>query len=194
MDLDDLSSRWQAAFGDCPPIGHLLRHNLPDRWVRFHSLPGSKRLAETESEYAEVLRRAQTVLADLRADDPSDPATLLVVSESWSHDAGPAPRTAAEQDLLPATYWRSVRPDPEDPRGWWTNLWVSTIAAEDSVVPQLIRLAADDQAAVLLAPTSFRWLLAPYDGGMDVIASSPPERDRLALRHGDWLSARADGL
>jgi hypothetical protein len=39
-----------------------------------------------------------------------------------------------------------------------------------------------------------RWLLHPYDGGMDVIAESPAARNRLRSRHKAWLSHRADGL
>jgi hypothetical protein len=41
-----------------------------DRWGRFHSLPGSKRYAESEVEYAIVLDRYNTIL-----DEPSPAAT-----------------------------------------------------------------------------------------------------------------------
>ncbi|MFM9372740.1 hypothetical protein [Streptomyces sp. Da 82-17] len=37
----------------CPPVGHELRGPYRDAWVRFHSLPGSKRYAEDEADAAE---------------------------------------------------------------------------------------------------------------------------------------------
>jgi hypothetical protein len=36
-----------------------------NRWVRFHTLPGSERYPETEAEYGIVLARHNTVLAQL---------------------------------------------------------------------------------------------------------------------------------
>ncbi len=35
---------WNMQFPDCEPVAHLLREAFPSRWVRFHGLPGSKRL------------------------------------------------------------------------------------------------------------------------------------------------------
>ena len=50
--LSGLLDRWAAQWSPCPPVGHELRVIHPDRWVRFHSLPGSKRYAEDDAEYA----------------------------------------------------------------------------------------------------------------------------------------------
>lgn len=50
----------QQRWPDCDPVGHMLRGPYRDVWVRFHGLPGSKRYAEDESEYAVVLERYNT--------------------------------------------------------------------------------------------------------------------------------------
>ena len=85
MDAADLTARWPTAWGDCRPIGHELRSCLHDRWVRFHSLPGSKRYAGSKKEYAEILGRHLTVLAELLARDGTGAEReLLVVTASWS--------------------------------------------------------------------------------------------------------------
>lgn len=70
MDTADLQARWDTAWGDCRPVSYDLRNCLPDRWVRFHSLPGSQRYASNDDEYAELMRRHQTVLAELLEHDP----------------------------------------------------------------------------------------------------------------------------
>ena len=47
---------------------------------------------------------------------------------------------------------------------------------------------------VLIVASDCRWLLHPYDGGMDVIAGSPAERDRLKDRRQAWLPEGPAGL
>ena len=63
--IDEVSSAWESEWGQTPPIAFRLRSLYPDRWVRFHSLPGSKRYAETDAERAEVVSRHHAVLAAL---------------------------------------------------------------------------------------------------------------------------------
>ncbi len=50
-----------------PPMAHELKVNFTDRWVRFHSLPESKRYPESNEEYQEVLSRHNQVLNELCA-------------------------------------------------------------------------------------------------------------------------------
>lgn len=63
----DLTELWQQRWPSCPPVGYKLRDPYQDVWVRFHSLPESKRYAEDESEYTVVLERYNTVLDELFA-------------------------------------------------------------------------------------------------------------------------------
>ncbi len=53
---------WQGTYSNCPMISSQLRHVFPQRWVRFHSLPESKRYAENENEYNTILQRHNAVL------------------------------------------------------------------------------------------------------------------------------------
>jgi len=62
-----------------------------------------------------------------------------------------------------------------------------------SLDPLLLRIADDEQRALIM-PADLRWLLAPYDGGMDVVAATTKIRDDLKARHADWLSAHPSGL
>ena len=66
LDVDAFWAWWQAAFDGCPPIGHRLRARFATRrWIRFHSLPGSKRYATDEAEYAELLHRHDAIATAL---------------------------------------------------------------------------------------------------------------------------------
>ncbi len=199
MDVDTvaLSARWAAAWGDCRPLSYELRSCLEDRWVRFHSLPGSKRYAGDEREHAEVLRRHQVVLGGLLWHEPGDGGEeILVVSASWSASPEPANRDPGLTSVMPAAYWTSVLTDASIPGDEiWTHLWASASRLPGDDLTRLLRLAADDETAgVIITSAAMSWLYAPCDGGADVIAATSQHRDELRHRHQHWLSAHPAGL
>jgi hypothetical protein len=198
VGVDDFGRLWASAWGNCRPIGHELRGCLAERWVRFHSLPGSQRYAESEEQHTEILHRHATILADLlRDDDEPGDTDLLVVSVSWSTEQPRAARDAEVAAETPgARLWTSILTDDSDP-GFpiWTHLWVSVSRLSDPHLQALLRLVADDVTrGVILTSQAMHWLYSPYDGGADVIATSSGQRDRLRSRYAEWLSALPPGL
>lgn len=63
----ELTLRWQQRWAGLAAVGRPLRHAFPSRWVRFHSLPGSKRYAGSDYEYGVQLHRHNTVIGELNA-------------------------------------------------------------------------------------------------------------------------------
>jgi hypothetical protein len=198
VDTAGLTTLWARAWGDCRPVSYELRGCLHDRWVRFHSLRGSKRYADNEEEYAEeLMRRHMAVLAELLSLAGGDRSReLVVVTASWSGPR-PAPRAAELTAVLPAaTYWTSVLTDDSIPADEvWLHLWASAGHLHGGELPRLLGLVADDVTrGVIITTAEMGWLYAPYDGGADVIAASPGHRDQLRRAHEDWLSAHPSGL
>ena len=79
---EDLARLWRERHPSVPPVAHTFRGVFADRWVRFHSLPESKRYPESEDEYAIVLHRYNTVLDELFAGQE-----VFVVTSDWSPTA-----------------------------------------------------------------------------------------------------------
>ncbi|MET7301774.1 hypothetical protein [Embleya sp. NPDC005575] len=188
VDLARLSADWRTHWGGCPPLGHLLKEAFPEKWVRFHSLPDSRRYARNDSEYRVLLERQHTVLADLGA-----PPRLVVVGCACGDGVEPAGRSRQLAALAPGAYWRSVRSgDAADPD---VHVYAGSLPNTPAALDPLLRSVADDETAgVILAPVGLDWLAHPYDGGLDVIARSPVERDALGASHPDWLSRHPEGL
>lgn len=187
---------WDREFQDCPPLGFRLRALIPDRWVRFHSLPESKRYPEDEEEYQILLERHNTILGNLTRQSPR----VVLVTTGYSETPEPVRRDAEVEALDPnARLWRTVpthtaAPDYFDAPTYW-HLFASEWEWRPELFDQLIRLvAADAIANVLIVEPECRWVLHPYDGGMDVIAETPARRTSLRSAHKDWLSASRDGL
>jgi hypothetical protein len=187
---------WDSQFPNCPPVGYLLRDAFHDRWVRFHSLPESKRYPEDETEYQILLERYNSVLGDLVA-----AASRVVLLTTGTSETPQPVRSYAKLDSLDpnAKPWRTismhtVSPDYFSDPAYW-HIFASVWQWQPGQFDSLIRLVASDAVAnVLIVEPDCRWVLHPYDGGMDVIAETPADRGRLRAAHKDWLSARADGL
>ena len=165
----DFTDSWRRRFSNCEPIAHRLRDAFPDRWVRFHSLPGSKRYPEDGGEYAVVLHRHNRILGDLAF--PGQSVAPLSTGYSCSPES-----VRLQNDLQRldpgASPWRTVpMRDPgeeaTDPNFWhiFASVWGWRVGLFDPI----IRLVADDALAnVMIVDRDCRWLLHPYDAGMDV--------------------------
>ncbi len=185
--LRELTLRWEQLWPDCEPVGYLLRGFHQDRWVRFHSLPQSKRYADTDTERDEILRRHRRLLFELSGS--RDVGSLVVIAQDWpAHDLA----SGWSRTCLPNAWpWRI---DTGEDSGTGTRyFWVATDLAGDAFDALLARVA-DDSAQVVLAPTGLEWLYCPYDGGTDVVLPTTIERDALRRRHQEWLSAHPSGL
>ncbi|MEU1160369.1 hypothetical protein ABZ372_05940 [Streptomyces sp. NPDC005921] len=194
-DLDGvrLSALWQRQFPKGPPIAHELRTAYADRWVRFHSLPGSKRYPETEDEYAVVLHRYNTVLDEL-----FEGTDVYVITVAWSWEPGGAERPPKRHEVHPrGALWTTLAydddPDPELHGG--THLYADRRPWRPGTVDDILREVADDVlSGVIITDSELTRIHHPYDGGADVIATSPEERDRLRDTHRAWLPRNPAGL
>lgn len=189
-----LAELWRERRPAGPPIAHTFRDTYADRWVRFHSLPGSKRHPESEDEYAIVLERYNTVLDELFADE-----YIFVVTVDWSYPPdAPSVFSASRQTLHPAgiRWWtESDENDPDPEFHSRTHLYADRRPWKRGCVDELLRAVANDVLSeVFFTDTELRRIHHPYDGGADVILSTPAERNRLRDRHTAWLSAHRSGL
>ncbi len=186
------SEMWQRQWPERRAISYELRGH--GRWVRFHSLPDSKRYADTESEYLELLRRHRAVLTELAGSGHT--GEVFVVTASYSGGTTPTPRAAPLCATFPnAVWWESHCTDDDPDFPSWTHLWLDRCPLSDPRLDTLLRIVADDQARdVLLVDPDVRWVYHPYDGGGDVHASTQEQRDELKARYAPWLPSNAAGL
>ena len=185
---------WEHRFPGCEPIGHHLRETFKERWVRFHSLPESERYPADETDFQELLRRHNQVL-----DVMTQPNSSLVLL-STGHSFALTPNREYPQliELDPsAIHWSSRLMSEDDgfigPTYW--HFYVSNYTWKWGLFNPIIRLVADCSIAdVLIVESDCRWVVHPYDGGMDVICETRESRNDLRGRFSSWLSSRHDGM
>jgi hypothetical protein len=184
-----------------PPIAYLFRGEFPDRWFRIHSLPNSKRYADTPAEWQLLLQRQHTLLQDLLGAEKR----LLLLTGYYTHDA--AEHAAGFQDFLareptfsglsftplPTVDLHALDSEAYDPGAHYWPL-LAELALNAPQLHAILCAIADDVSRAVLVGEHSHVLLAPYDGGVDIILTNSQLRDHYRHKYRAWLSARADGL
>lgn len=182
---------WTAHYQATAPFGHRLRVAFPERWFRIHSLPDSKRYAESDGERQELLRRQRAVASEVLR------STCRVITPRY--EAASVGAMAKLEGFPDRSFecFASHRDDGDDD-GFSDDVDVSFWIAVSEWSPTLekgpLLAIADDALRALWMDTASGEVFAPYDGGVDVIASSTTRRDALKSKFSAWLSAHPEGL
>jgi hypothetical protein len=142
-----------------------------------------------------VLERHNIILGELAVRGQE----VVLLSTGYSELPEPV-RSKPELEALDpgALPWRTVamhqlEADFANPSFW--HVFATKREWRPGAFDPFVRLIADDVLAnIMIVAPDCRWLLHPYDGGMDVIVESSPVRDRLKVAFSGWLSAHPDGL
>lgn len=174
-DDDDFPALWKRHYGDSLPFGHELRKG--HRCIRFYALPAAKRYATTSDERVEILRRAHGI-ADALFDPHEDIWRVHCVHVDARSDA-PDARYAATLPIIGEV----IEPQSEE------RFRVHALRErwEPSRHDALLQDIADDVVAyVLFFGTTRHSILAPYDGGFDVMLASSDAYEALRSFEPKW--------
>lgn len=180
---------WQGYQYPPQPVGWVLRETHKSNWVRFHSLPESKRYATTDHEKSIVLERQNAIAEDILGAG-GDCWLVTSIMAKAGRQRWLRPTRALLQRFEMRRQWSFVY-DSEQPAEfvYATRLkWVS--GAFDEALAEI----ADDKLEALWMSEHTGAIFAPYDGGVDCIMPNPVAMEDLRHRHRAWLSAHPEGL
>jgi hypothetical protein len=166
-----------------------LKTDLPERWLRIHTLPGSKRYADSDAEAAEIAQRQVASAQALFEDD----APVWLVTWRYGSLSGAMNDVAplGEKMGLPLVEACALAVDEEDQT---IAVLVAALRWSPSSSAPLRRAIANDEERAMWVHARTAEVFAPYDGGVDLIFSSVERRDQHRSRFSAWLSSRPDGL
>jgi hypothetical protein len=169
---------WNSLYPETPPIHHFFKHRLTDRWARIHSLPDAKRYADTKAEWEELEQRQNAVIDSLV---PQGTEIRIVINfieiDNYLFKAFNLENIGVFVDQEGETVYQSFQ---------FFTTWES-----HSFNPLLNMIAGEQMRAFIIGPDC---LIAPYDGGMDVILKDPHTCWAFKRQFKNWLSSRPDGL
>ena len=87
----------------------------------------------------------------------------------------------------------SLLPDENRP-GEVYNLFVAEVSWQSGAHDSILKDIANWVTTAMFISAAATCVIAPYDGGMDVLVKDTATRDRYKEKYGDWLSKREDGM
>jgi len=188
--MSEFVSLWKRHHPTAPPVAHVLRKAERYTWVRFHSLPLSKRYATSKREKWMVLDRANKLANRVLGES----------SRCWLVQAEPDYGDAANDADLYGTIrqyrleFQFEHPAPEDDCNY--RIFAAPVVWSAGTFNDLIAKRADDQLPLptLWVSVETGAAFAPYDGGSDLFLPNPGDVDDLKREFSDWLSDHREGL
>jgi len=194
---------WVNNYGDIPPLAHILREKFfTDKWFRVHSLPDSKRYADSDNETQIILNRQNTLISDLLGDSQAYLLLFYAIYES--------PESVRFNQIPDIVLLDNIRLDivlPEIYEGecYFVAGFVSKIWKATSIDTFLEKVANDEKVVdfdacecdlyrILIININRNRIIAPYDGGVDIFLNTQCERDFFKSKYKDWLSTHERGL
>jgi hypothetical protein len=193
MTAEEFEIFWKSTYPDTVPVAHHFRHDYSHRWFRIHSLPDSQRYPSNQEDWEILLARQNTILNDLLANE----SPILIVTEDDHPDLPPIDKVKSIQSftftrLEPIDLYLHSRKEYE--KGViYTPMFTEQIWYYDKFT-ELIKDIAEWKLVAFFISIENNCIVAPYDGGMDIILKDSQTRDFYKAKYERWLSPRNDGL
>lgn len=196
MTKDEFNTTWNAMYPESIPISHFFRHDYSNRWFRIHSLPQSKRYAENDEEWDILLSRQNQLINDLFNDNTK----VLLVTGGYNWGEQTTFITDEEEVFKPYKFVRldnislfEKNPNEYDKEEIYIPAFAETVWTLNDHNNLLKAIATDTVRAFFLSFDK-NIIIAPYDGGIDIVLKDHHTRDNYKEKYKHWLSERKDGL
>ena len=184
---------WNKEYPESLPINHELKLVYPDRWFRIHSLPESKRYAETEEEYKIILDRQNQLINELIGEESEVAISFGLYRRDSTNVNYKELTDFGEFQKVLRIDLQKERPEAYLDEMYF-DIYVKTEKWENGKRDEILKAIADDEIRAMFVSPSKKCVIAPYDGGVDIIVDSTEKRDRLKAKYKNWLSDREDGM
>ena len=189
-----LRDQLTTTFPNSIPLNHELKWVFNDRWFRIHSLPESKRYADSQNERKMLLARQYDVIDNILG----GPEEVLALVQFYSTDELDQERLYIQNISNFNLVWEInlkliYKEEYED----CDNIYLEIYSKPWSDVTnknKLLLAVANDRLEMLLVNFAKKRIVAPYDGGVDVILDTQREVGIHKRLYSDWLSSHPQGL
>jgi len=193
MIQQEFKSMWESKFPEAYPIGHELKWVYEDRWFRIHSLPNSKRYAETEEEYEIIYKRQNEIISDLVGENEE---VILLFGQYANNLIDSDYDEIFEFSLfqkVDTLELHKLRPKQYEVE-FCLDIYARKTTWESNQRNDMLKAIADDEIRVLIIVPHKNRIIYPYDGGVDLILESEKVRDVYKDKYKMWLSSHPQGL
>jgi hypothetical protein len=193
--MNDFRRLWSLFHEGQLPVGYRLTFGGAANWLRFHSLPDSKRYADSDHERRVILDRQ-----NLLAEEVLGSERCWLVQTHWVTPEGvndvadvKDPFAATRKFNLEFAFEFADNDDNEHAVRW--RVHAGPVRWADGAFDDLLLDIADERSApTIWMSESTGAVFAPYDGGIDLFLANSTQINVLKAKHHDWLSSHPEGL
>ena len=193
MTESEFINYWNKEYPEALPINHELKWVYANRWFRIHSLPESKRYAETAEEYKILLDRQNQLIDDLIGEESEVAISFGLYTDDITNNNYRELTDFGEFQKVLTIDLHKERPKEYEDKMYF-DIFVKTEYWKKESRNEILKAIADDEINAMFVCPSKKSIVAPYGGGVDLIFDSTEKRDRLKSKYKDWLSDREDGM
>jgi hypothetical protein len=181
MKKENIESYWKLTFTECPPINYLLKVYYTERWLRIHSLPDSKRYAATNAEWEILFHTQNCILEDVFEENETLYLFTGIYSNTeitFAENSFSDNQSLKAYDFIPLKIidLYAMSKDYCEENTFFTPHFVPILFKKNNYNELLKAIANDETRAFFLNPKT-NTIVAPYDGGLDIIYKDTQIRD-----------------
>lgn len=190
--MDAIGRYWQRHFPGTAPVGWALQSSFPDRWVRLHSLPGSKQYPDGKKHRAIIAERALALAHALLSDTgpyymlanvyAPEPGLPFAVTQDWRYHGAELSQSF------------SCLEDSADQASQIVVFTGQTERLSRGFEAAVLGIAEERSARCIWVSPKRPAAFAPYAGGFDLITAVPDDVATFKAQFKRWLSKHPDGF
>lgn len=197
MTREQFEILWASRYHKTIPISHLFKYDYSDRWFRIHSLPESKRYANSDEEWRILLSRQNSIITDILGHN----SKVLIVTGEYHYEGYVDTNALEDVDSIKQFSFTNLdhidlyklNPIEYDKGQTYTPKFCESVW-QNGNWNNLLRDIAQDNIRLFFISVNNDIIVAPYDGGIDFILKDTFTRDNYQNKYRDWLSDRDDRL
>jgi len=196
MTKEEFKTFWTLTYPDTIPISYSFKKKYSERWFRIHSLPDSKRYAESENEWGILLERQNQIITDVFGENEK----ILLVTGEYNWDESATFNTDEEAVFKPFDFIHldnidlfHFKSEEYDKGDFYKPAFAETIWNSNQH-DKLLKEIANDNLKAFFISIDKSVIVAPYDGGIDFVFKNIQTKDFYKKQYTNWLSERVDGL
>jgi len=191
MTVEEFDLFWRTNYPRTSPLPHLFKLDYKARWLRINSLENSKNRPANNSDWITLLERQNKVITDL----VGNKSLIYGITGEYNFGKNPdTPEFLTVKELKDFKFTALKAVDMkkvswEEYRVGQTYLPYLTefIWEKHSFDPLLKAIAVDDMRMFFVSVTK-KCLIAPFDGGIDIIVDTPHLKNYFKTKYKNWLS------
>jgi hypothetical protein len=186
----DMEFYLRLYFGLCPPINYLFKIFYTDCWLRIHSLPDSKRYADTDEEWQILFDTQNAILDDIFSEGESVSLFVGVFSSGTlnivdSPDVDNECLNKFQFTALDIIDLHAMTGEYYDEDVFYTP-YFTQLQYKSEGYNEILKTVANDEIRVFFLNDRTKTIFAPYDGGVDIIYPDNSMKDIYKIKYSNY--------